>query len=128
MYNKALALASLHDENSSKQAVHLLCRLAGLSNVVGSPALETPYCDIATTLSHRSKVELSLYALGAQANVLVAARDRQPTRVGLGADVPEEHIARLLDHVEHLCAQEKEQHWRSLQTTRAVVLTAHAHV
>jgi tetratricopeptide (TPR) repeat protein len=133
LYNKAVAVqhargrAFAGPSDHLQQAAHIFAQISRLDaeRVVH---LDDPYPQIASCgwLSERSRVELSLYALSALADLLAQApevrtprdKDRDLSRA--------DQIASLFAEVESLCERKQEEHWRSLQTARAVTLTAHA--
>jgi Tfp pilus assembly protein PilF len=117
VYNKAVALTGLHTDEARFRASEYLEAIAGFRDPNGARAFEWPYSEIAKKLSARSRIELSLYALSAKAALLARV-------CTAGGRCDTEQVSQLLEKIEQLCLQEQEQHWRSLQTSRAVALTA----
>jgi hypothetical protein len=128
LYNKAVALSNLHEVPSDQEASKTLDRLAGLTRPDGDSAFEYPYCEIAKKLTDQSRVELSLYAIGAHANLLASGNRCTPKQSTQNLDETAQQIRELLDQAEQLCLTEQDQHWRSVQTTRAVTSLALARV
>jgi len=125
LYNKALVLAS---RGSAGIASNLLTQISRL-HVSGNPALGHPYHEIAQSLAPWARTELKLYALSAQATLLADAGARPPAPAGLKAgDSLEDQIETLRRLAEDLCPRQQEEHWRSLQTARAVIRMARARV
>src|SRR5260370_20255525 len=93
---------------------------------------EFPYNEMAEGLGHRSRTELALYDLSAKANILARVPDAPCSRPGAALqDVissEAEQIRAITEAIGRICLQEQEQHWQSLQTARAVSLTALARV
>ncbi len=125
LYNKAMALAALHDPERNAQAMRELERLAGLRHDDGWQAFGEPHDQIARKLDPRARVELSLYALGAQTAVLAGQSDIHRHDSVRSREVAA-RVEALLSEIETLCANTQDQHWRSLQTARAVALAAGA--
>ena len=124
-YNKAMALAALHEPKSTEAALRELERLAALDKNDGDLVFAEPYRALAQTLTPRARTELSLYALGAQANLLVGT----PARVHPEDQANGIHpVETLLATIEARCSRTQELHWRSLQTARAVALASAARV
>ena len=127
LYNKAVSLAGLDDGAAKVEALQILNRIARLRDVDvhGDCGFDSPYQEIARTLSRQSKIELSLYALSAQAHLIAggAGFGRSWPRV---TDADARRVDALLAQIEDLCTSEQEQHWRSLQTARAVALVSSA--
>ena len=128
LYNEAMALAALHTSGATSAALKELRRLATLREDTNESAYDDePHRSLAGALTPRARIEMSLYAMGAEANVLAASPHLR--RQGHRFDTETaERIASLLKTVQHLCAATQEQHWRSLQTARAVALAAAARV
>jgi tetratricopeptide (TPR) repeat protein len=118
IYNKSISLTRLGHAEAHAQADKNLGLIAGLREKDGWRAFSWPYNEIGATLKDRSRIELSLYALSAQAGLL------SPGHSGAASRCDRARLEQLLRTIEELCAKEQKEHWRSLQTTRAVALTA----
>lgn len=119
-YNRAITMSTFHEDDKRNQAIKVLQSLAGLREGRDTfPALRR----CAKRLSERSKIELQLYAKSAQACILAGSCKQAD-------DLPQQEaeIRKLLGQIEKLCFQRQEHHWRSLQTARAVTLSALARV
>jgi hypothetical protein len=136
LYNKAVALqnvdanrlAESREVRSLEHAANIFAQISRLDEH-RDVHLEDPYPEIAKyeRLSDRSRVELSLYALSALADLLADAPESLAPPPGLNRSLSRANqIKALLEAVEGLCERKQEEHWRSLQTARAVTLTAHA--
>jgi tetratricopeptide (TPR) repeat protein len=135
LYNKAIALVNSKatppqppKPGFREQAANIFAQIARLDG--GGPVeLEWPYPAIASDkrLSKRSRVELSLYASSALADLLASAPPCLPAPPGLeGMSTRVAQIDALRQQVEGIRELKKEEHWPSLQTARAVTLTAYA--
>jgi hypothetical protein len=125
LYNKALVLASTGSAGIASNIFTQISRLHG----TGNPALGHPYHEIAQSLAPWARTELKLYALSAQATLLADTGSRLPAPAGLNAnDSLEDQIETLRRLAEDLCPRQQEEHWRSLQTARAVIRMARARV
>jgi hypothetical protein len=126
LYNKAIALSSLPSGEKTAEAITLLDQLSEVKdNPNGIPAFK----QCAEQLTDRSYVELRLYSLSGKAHILASRATQCPAlsqNGGLRDRAP--WIKEILKKIEGLCFQRQEEHWGSLQTARAVALSAAARV
>ena len=128
LYNEALALAALHTPEATTKALETLRRLATPHDETKKGAYDDdPHRSLAQALEPRARTELRLYAMGAEANVLATSAHLRRGRNEFETETAD-RIEALLTAVQHLCTATQEQHWRSLQTARAVTLAAAARV
>jgi hypothetical protein len=125
LYNKAMALSALPDEEGFRKAIDLLRKLSELeANPDVFPKFKR--CKI----SDRSALELKLYALSSRAHIL-ASRGLAECSHQDGLTKHSDHgkqIQSIVSTIEDLCLSKQEEHWRSLETARAVAYSALARV
>ena len=132
LYNRAIALANLDKPNQRGTSLEILEKIGGLLQGNSGSRFESPYDEMAVGLGHRSRTELALYALSAKANILARVLDSHCSRPAasppdvIGSEAKQ--IRAITETIGRICLQEQEQHWQSLQTARAVSLTALARV
>jgi len=129
IYNEALALSDFRDGAHCADAVKQLDALANLA--VKGDSMFSKYSHCLRRLSSRSAGELRLYSLSAQANILASryVSDGANPNCDKGAlKNTQRQVEELVADIEKACHERRQEHWRSLQTTRAVALSAYARI
>ena len=126
LYNKAIALASLPNCEGTREALALLDELSGVKD---HPNAIPAFKQCAEQLTDRSYVELKLYSLSGKAHVLASRASQCPALTNNGGLRDRaEQIKEILKKIDGLCLQKQQEHCGSLQTARAVALSAAARV